>query len=623
MLLSKMRSGFMSAIFLGLLVAGAFGLMLSDWNGFFRNGRSKTDVAMVDGVPIKIASFSSHVSKTLRSQQIDPSKAYEIGIIDNILQGEILRIILKKAALDYGIVVDDAHVAEQVRDIINPFKGENGTEKDALDRFLQMQGMSERQLVEILRDETASTVIKSTIGSASYMPQSLLDNVTAFRNETRDVDVIFIPNSDFTSKKTPDFAELEAYYETIKSNYVLPESRDVTIALLNTEASISPVSISDSDIKTRYEEDLKKYMVGEQRGMEQAIISDEKQAIAISKAAKGGQSLKEAVKSISKSDKNFSDLKEYQQTDLPTNVSTPLFAATKGDIIGPIKTQLGWHVIRLDSITAPHTEPLEKVSSQIKAALQAEKAGDQIYNLTSQIEDRLAAGDKYEDLVKDFNLKTITIKNLHADSQNIKELAFADKNANAVLTKIFASAENESSSLSEISSKMLYSLRVDKINLAAPKPFSDVKESVTKTWVEDQQAQANIIAAQKLVADINAGKAKLSAQPQTLQHITALGHVNTDKNALPLDISNRFLDAEKGKTILAISNEKKGIFIGQVKSIKLGSTSDDDGLKKKIIDDANNTNLALFLSALQRRYPVEINHDLVKRTFGNSKTSEQ
>lgn len=88
-------------------------------------------------------------------------------------------------------------------------------------------------------------------------------------------------------------------------------------------------------------------------------------------------------------------------------------------------------------------------------------------------------------------------------------------------------------------------------------------------------------------------------------------------------VSNRFMDADKGKTILAISNEKNGIFIGKVTSIKLGSTSDDGGLKQKLADDANNTNLALFLSALQKRYPVEINHDLVKRTFGNVKTSEQ
>ena len=49
MLLRSMRKGFFSALFLGLLVAGAAGLMLSDWNGFFRNGVTTTDVAKVDG----------------------------------------------------------------------------------------------------------------------------------------------------------------------------------------------------------------------------------------------------------------------------------------------------------------------------------------------------------------------------------------------------------------------------------------------------------------------------------------------------------------------------------------------------------------------------------------------
>lgn len=82
MLLRSMRNGFLSAIFLGLLVMGAMGLILSDWNGMFRGGVTATDVAVVDGEPIKIQDFHNRLSNALRSRNIDPKDAYQLGLVD-------------------------------------------------------------------------------------------------------------------------------------------------------------------------------------------------------------------------------------------------------------------------------------------------------------------------------------------------------------------------------------------------------------------------------------------------------------------------------------------------------------------------------------------------------------
>lgn len=123
MILRSMRSGFFSKAFLGLLVLGGASLVFTDWNGMFRGGGiNKTDVAKIDGTPIKISEFSNRVNHVIRNQQIDAATAYKVGLIDNILSSEIYDIQMKKNALDLGIRVEDRIVAEQIKQLIAPLK---------------------------------------------------------------------------------------------------------------------------------------------------------------------------------------------------------------------------------------------------------------------------------------------------------------------------------------------------------------------------------------------------------------------------------------------------------------------------------------------------------------------
>ena len=191
MLLRSMRSGFFSTIFLGLLVMGGVSLVFTDWNGMFKGGGNKTDVAKIDGTPIKISEFNSRVNSILRSQKIDPATAYQMGLIDNILSNEIYDILIKKNAAELGIQVEDRIIAEQIKEMIAPLKKDGVDDKAALKQFLEMQGMSEKQLTTALRDELTSKILKSTISSSVYIPKALTEDVIAYKNETRNVDIAF------------------------------------------------------------------------------------------------------------------------------------------------------------------------------------------------------------------------------------------------------------------------------------------------------------------------------------------------------------------------------------------------------------------------------------------------
>jgi len=619
MLLRSMRKGFLSAIFLGLLVLGAVGLIFSDWHGMFQNGYSKTDVATVDGTPIKIAEFNSRVTNILRQQQIPAAAAYQMGLINNILTSEIFDILVKKDAATLGVRVEDRIIAEQIKNLITPYKTDKVSDKDALKKFLETQGMSEKQLVAALRDDMTSKILKSTISSASYVPDALISSIQSYRGMTKNIEVAFIPNSSIAVKAAPSDKDLEAYYAERTVDFMNPESRDVTVAILDTSKIAKP-TISDADIKASYDENKDKFAVAASVDVEQSLIDDEAKAKAVADAVKGGKSMSDAVKQITGDAKSYQGKNNFSKDGLPSEIATPVFAAKAGDVIGPVKSALGFHVIKLVALKDASSASFDSVKDKIRKELEDEKSGNAVYDVTSAIEDRLANGETYESLTKEYPLTVTTLKSLHRDTKADKTGTFEDKDFQKILTKAYSLKDSTPSEMSDFSANKLYSIRTDKISPAVAKPFDEVKSEILKDWTADKQEQDNLLSAQKRVDDLVAGKIKFDTlKPTTINNLSRTGNASLAK-----DVTERFMSAEKGKFMLAVSREKGGIYIGRVTAVTLPKdVKIDDASRKSIEGNIADAGYMAYMESLQTKYPVTINDALLARTYGKAQSDSE
>ncbi len=622
MLLSSMQKGFFKFVFLGLLVMAAIGLMFSDWNGVFRGGGvTKTDVASVDGHQIKIAEFHTKVSRVLRSQNLDATKAYQLGIIDQILQRDILDMVMHSTTKELGVQIEDKIIAEQIRDIVSGFKGKGMSDKDALARFLQMQGMSEKQLIAALRSETANNIIEETISTTAYQPSALLNDIAAYREETRTVDIAFFPNDSVTLTTEPSAEQLKSYYAGISSFYMEPEKRDVTIALFDQASLTKPVIVTDADVKTFYAENADKFTMAEQKFVEQAIVDSKEKADSILAMIKGGKPMKDAAREISKSDSAYYPETPLTKDGLMAEIGDPVFVAKDDAILDPIKTPLGWHVIHVIRGEAAHTQPLDKVADKIRTDLQDEKNGDALYDATTAIEDRLATGETFEEITKDYKAQIIAIKNLTTKSDPSKDFGFAGKNAGSVLTKIFASMETEPSSLSDAGDGKLYTLRVDKIIPATAKPYESVATDIRARWIDENKADQNLAALQKKADALNAGTIKFSGLSGKIERGITVSRSTADKSSLPQDVTLRLIEADTDKVILALSREKNGIYLAKITKVVLGDKPADEKFRDEAEKQAGNSNLDMFIQSVQSKHEININRDLLTRTYGRDKNS--
>ncbi len=652
MILRSMRSGLLSAIFLGILVLGGFSLVLTDWNGFFHGpGVSKTDVAKVDGHPIKASEFNAQVLRVLHNQNINPSMAYQAGLIDNILQGEIISRLMHRAAQDFGVEVEDKFVAEQISSLIEPMITKDVDNKHALQQFVQMQGMSEKQLVSMVRGNIEENVIRGVLNSANYVPRDQISDLLSYERLTRAGEYVVLKSQDVKLPKEADDATLREYYKTVEANYLTPETRDATIAILTVDPKEFTVKIPADDIKNYYDEHAEEFQIPETRRLEQAILPTKDQAEKVLAKAKTSKNLQSAVKDVTGKGSAFSGASDFKKDELSEDLAHPIFTAKTGDMVGPLKSPLGFHVFKIVKIEPEHVEPLAEATKNIESKLASEQQGNEIYKLTAAIEDRLAGGEDYGAIQKDYPaLKIEKISGLKAaDQVSLKESKLSPEQGALISKKIFQQSQGEAGAMGDLSANSFYSVTVDHINAAKPKEFAQVRAELLKNWTREQQSQENLKRTEDWVAKLNQGQMTLDqlakANNLKVENFNDLSRKNnadqgandgesdraastkagssadkTTPSPSPFlkepAMADRYLNVAQGKFIAAPSQDGQKIILGRVTKTTLGNGL---GAKEDRIENLGELtatmNAALLINSLERNYKVDINRALLDRIY--------
>ena len=237
MVLTSMRKGFISVIFMALLLLGGAGLIVSDAGGFFRGGVGRTDVAKIGSEKITAIQFDRQVRRLLQGQQITAQDAFKAGLIQQYLQTEIAKILIAKESKELGIEISDEMIAKQIKDFIAQTPIPETDPKKAFALLLQQQGLNEAEFVAQLRNEVAAQITMKAISGLSATdvapPVLLTEALYSWFSIKRDIDYIDLKFADQPLPAAPTDTALAAFYNDIKDEYALPELRDFTVAIFS------------------------------------------------------------------------------------------------------------------------------------------------------------------------------------------------------------------------------------------------------------------------------------------------------------------------------------------------------------------------------------------------------
>ncbi len=193
--------------------------------------------------------------------------------------------------------------------------------------------------------------------------------------------------------------EVIAFYDSRPGEFTTPEAADVEYIEINRDSLSQQVEITEESLLDYYEESKGRYLQDEQRRARHILIpfeddedAAEEQAKALTARARAGEPFEDLARTYSKdggTSAQGGDLGLIMQSQMPGELGDAIFSMVEGDIEGPVKTDFGYHVVRLDEIFERGPMPLADVRYELENELRASGVDALYRDIERKISDAL------------------------------------------------------------------------------------------------------------------------------------------------------------------------------------------------------------------------------------------
>lgn len=481
--------------------------------GIYSYNRMTADEALaeVGGESITVVDFDNAKRQHLDKLRRQLGTNFNPNMLDgqqaraDILAGLITeRALGIEMAKDY-VMVSEADAINLVKSAPN-FQRDGKFSREAYEQFLHAVGKSDQLFVMELRRDMARDLLLGGAANSAIVPTALAQRVHEMMSEERVVRMATISPAEFAKLVTVTDDEARAFYDANKSLFVVPESVDIEYVTLS-PANFMDIKPTEDEVKGFYEQNLQRFTKPEQRRASHILVAEKDQADKLFAELQAKPALfAERAKELSKdpgSAKNGGDLGFFGKGMMVPEFETAVFTGKKGDLVAPVKTNFGYHIIHIDDVQAAQVKPLEAVRGEIEA-LYAQQASMQAFaseaeNFSNMVYEQ---SDSLEPVATKFNLKPQVVKNVTRD--------FKDQTINGNVVEALYSfdvlSDKRNTNSIEIAHNTLLSARVTAHHPETTQTFDAVKDQIVARLTNDKAAKAAQEAGQKTVAQLKAGE---------------------------------------------------------------------------------------------------------------------
>jgi peptidyl-prolyl cis-trans isomerase D len=334
---------------------------------------------------------------------------------DEVLESMVGDALLHKHATEMGYRVSDAQVHDQIRQVPQ-FQIDGKYSADAARFALQNVGLTEGEFEASIRRSLERQQIGEAIQNSNFLTPAETKRLQSLLGEQREVRFLSLPAEKFAQQAVTDDAAVEAYYKRNQSRFMTTESVRLAYGELRADQVASQIVVSDEDLKEAYEKDKATFVQPERRQARHILIesgSDDaaakKKAEEVLAEAKAGKDFAALAKQYSQdpgSAQNGGDLGWSEKGNFDPAFDEALFAMQSGEVRGPVKSQFGYHIIKLEGIEAGHTRAFEEVRAELESQLRRQRSGERFGDIEEAIQQKLEQpGVDLDALVKEFNLQ--------------------------------------------------------------------------------------------------------------------------------------------------------------------------------------------------------------------------
>ena len=437
---------------------------------------------------------------------------------DQILKQLVFQKEIEYEAKRLGITVSDQERADRIRQYVptafvnGTFVGMDRYATEVQTRFQLAVPVFEELIRQGLLEEKFRKLVTDGI---SVGPAELQDEFRR-KNEKVKLDYALIKPEDLESKISPDDAEIRAAYEKNKSKYQVPERRVARYALVDVNQIRQNVHVSDDMLKLQYMANIQQYQVPNRVHPEHILFMTvgkpdaeveeiKKKADDVLKQAKKGAKFDDLAKKYSEdpgSKDKGGDLGWITQGQTVAEFEKTAFSLNPGQISDLVKTQYGFHIIKVLEKETAHTKPFDEVKDTLRLSFLPNEVEKQASAIADQLTAAIRQSPKtpLDDVAKQFHL-TVGETRPVAAADPLLELA----NSKEAKDAIFSLKQGEVS-LPVRTDRGYVVLSVKSVQQAHPGSLDEVRDRVITDLKREKSTELAKSKADELSRRVKAGE---------------------------------------------------------------------------------------------------------------------
>jgi peptidyl-prolyl cis-trans isomerase D len=365
-------------------------------------------VAQINGRTVTAADFQQRYLSQVQAYRqqfggnLNDQLLRQLGIDQQILSQMIDEQVGLIEAEQNGITVSDEELAQQIFSI--PALQENGRfiGEQRYEQLLLSQDppMTKTQFEESLRRSMVLDKLRAALTDWMAVSDGDVQREYNQRNEKVKLQVVALTEAKFRSGVTVTDAEIAAHFEAHKAEYRIGEQRKIKYILLDREQARLKVSVPPSDIQRYYNDNIQQYQTPEQVKASHILLKTEgkdeaavrQKAEEVLKEVKSGGDFAALARKYSEDDgskANGGDLDYFTRGRMVPEFEKVAFTLEPGQVSDLVKSQFGFHIIKVIDKRPGATKPLDEVRSQIQDQLALQLADQKITDQAAQLASRI------------------------------------------------------------------------------------------------------------------------------------------------------------------------------------------------------------------------------------------
>ena len=492
-------------------------MALTGFDAIFQATTHKNEAAQVNGEEISQNELSQAVDMQRRQLMQQLGKDFDASLLDEkMLRESALKGLIDRKLLLQGAEQSKFAFSEGALDQVilqtPEFQVDGKFSSDRFDQVIRQLGYSRMQFRQMLAQEMLIGQLRAGIGGSGFVTDAEVLAFARLEKQTRDFATLSVKADPTSVKLTDD--EVKAYYDEHAKEFMTPDQVIVDYVELKKASFFDQVTVKDEDLQAAYQKDIAN--LSEQRRAAHILIEvNDKTTEAQAKAK-----IEDVQARLAKGEKFEALAKEFSQDPGSANnggdlgfagpgVYDPafekaLYSLNKDQVSEPVRTDFGYHLIKLLGVEAPEVPTLASLKDKLTRDLKAAQVEQRFVEATKQLEDSAFEASDLAQPAADLKLTVHTSKPFGREGG---EGLAANR---AVVTAAFSTEvidEGANSTAIELDPDTVVVLRAKEHLKPAQLPLESVNVAIRAQLTKEHASAAAKTQAEKLIADLREGKA--------------------------------------------------------------------------------------------------------------------